>query len=178
MAKRPKLSEDSFLKHLFAPSKNPLPSGIRKRKLVGTKGRTKRRLAAYNRMSGANQELLQRAGLRDEYLAGNATLSDARRTLRTTAVEKGIAHPLRQPVTGGPSRSLDDLVAGYVYRSMTGDLRPTVNYDHIRSNITHLPPNVKPNVLKWSPGKIKAYASNDENKVWNGNTHINPLWYH
>lgn len=177
MAKRPRLSDDSFLKHLFSPAKNPLPTGIRKRSLKGTRGRDKARLAAYNRMSGANQELLKRSGLREAYLKGDASLQDAKHALRPEAVRRGIAKGLR-PVLPTPGRSLDDQVAGYVYRTVTGDRRPTVNYNTIRKNVTHLPPGVKPDVLNWTPGKIKAYAADTANVIDVDGTQINPLWYH
>lgn len=178
MAQRPGLTEDTFLKFLFSPAKNPLPTGIRKRKLVGTKGRNKGRLAAYNRMTGANQELLRRSGLREQYLTGEANLSDARQSLRNTAVRRGLAKPLRQP-TPSPTRNLDDIVAGYVYRTLTGDKRPKVNYNNIRRNITHLPTNVKPAVTNWTAGKIKAYGADNTNIVTNSQgKDVNPLWYH
>lgn len=177
MARRPKLSDDTFLRYLFSPAKNPLPTGIRKRNLTSAKGRSKNRLAAYNRMSGANQELLRRSGLREEYLKGEASLKDARAVLRSHAVGKGIAKPPRVSISL-PGRSLDDQVAGYVYRTLSGDRRPNVNYLSIRTHITHLPPVVKPDVLHWSAGQMKAYAADPENAVSVNGQNINPLWYH
>lgn len=178
MARRPKLSEDSFLKFLFAPSKNPLPTGLRKQKLVGTKGRSKSRLAAYNRMSAANQELLKRSGTRDAYLRGETSLQQARYDIRPQAIAKGIAKPLRPPAST-PERSLDERVAGYVYRSLThGAGRPRVNGNKIRQRVPHLPADVKPRVLKWTPTQIRAYGADDSNKVMIGKTEVNPLWYH
>src|ERR1700750_76770 len=111
MAKRPGLSEDSFLAHLFSPAKTPLPSGIRKTKLKGTKGQSKGRVAAFNRMTPFKQEMLKRAGLRDQYLRGNASLADAKKALRPKAESKGLAKILRPrlPKTASPQVTLTPL---------------------------------------------------------------------
>jgi hypothetical protein len=177
MARRPKLSDDSFLKHLFAPSKNPLPTGLRKTTLVGTKGRSKGRLAAYNRMSAKNQEILKRAGTRDAYLRGETSLSESRKVIRQQAVSKGIAKPLRIPAPN-PARSLDNRIAGYVYRSMTQVAqRPVVNGPAIEKRVPYLPSDVKRQVLNWTPSQIRAYAADNENMVTIGTKQFNPLWY-
>jgi hypothetical protein len=95
--KRPRLSTDSFLKHVFSPSKNPLPTGLRKTTLSGLKGgRKKTRLASFNRMPAKNQAILDRAGMREAYLRGDATLGDAKGILRQEAIGKGLAKPVRQ----------------------------------------------------------------------------------
>lgn len=95
MAARPKLSLDSFLKHVFSPSKNPLPTGLRKKTLSGLKGRKRARLTAYNKMPAKNQRILDETGSRDAYLRGDMSLADARRMLREKAVSKGFVKPLR-----------------------------------------------------------------------------------
>jgi hypothetical protein len=177
MVRKPQLSEDSFLGHLFAPSKNPLPSGLRHRSLKGLKGQSKSRVAAFNRMSPSSQEVLKRSGMQGQYLAGDATLADAKRGLRQVAVSKGIAKPSKQP-TYTPGRTLDDQIAGYVYRSLTTIAqRPVVNYNKIRQRVPHLPDDIKPKVLKWTPGKIRAYAGNHDNVVIINGKEFNPLWY-
>lgn len=172
---RPKLSEESFLRHLFAPSKHPLPTGIRHTKLVGTRGRSKLRLAAFNRMSGRNQEVLRQAGMRDKYLEGHATLADAKRQLRMIANHHGWRKIRKPPVT--PSSHIDAVNAGHLYRAMTMAGKQVDERAIIR-NIRFLPDNVKPSFRTWSDTEIRAYASNPENIVEVGTRRINPAWYH
>src|SRR3954463_15769083 len=94
MAKKPSFTDTNFLAHIFGPKRHAQPSGIRKTRLTGVKGgRSKLRLAAFNRMSPVNQEMLKRAGLRDDYLKGNASLAEAKRALRPQAVRLGVAKP-------------------------------------------------------------------------------------
>src|ERR1700754_1914508 len=95
MAQRPGLSDETFLAHVFKPSRNPKPTGLRKTTLKGTHNRSKKRLAAFNRMSAVNQHILSASGQREQYLRGEANLADAKRALRTKAVDRGIVKPLR-----------------------------------------------------------------------------------
>jgi hypothetical protein len=95
MARRPALTDGSFLSHIFSPKKNPLPTGIRHRKIVSTKGRVKARVNAYNKMPAKNQEVLARTGQRDAYLRGETTLVQARSKLRETAIKLGVAKPVK-----------------------------------------------------------------------------------
>src|SRR4051812_27593157 len=120
MAKKPSLTDTNFLAHIFGPKRHPQPSGIRKTHLSGVKGgRSKLRLAAFNRMSPVNQEMLKRAGLREDYLKGNASLSEARRALRPQAVSLGVAKPIRVKGTGGIIYTpLDAQVAAHLKRTI------------------------------------------------------------
>lgn len=95
MAKRPALTEDSFLKHIFSPKKNAQPTGLRKRTLSGLKGRKKARLTAWNKMPATNQAILDRTGNREAYLRGEVSIADAKRQLRLKAVDKGFVKPLK-----------------------------------------------------------------------------------
>jgi hypothetical protein len=177
MAKRPALTEDSFLQHLFSPKRNPLPSGIRKRPLTAGHGRAKGRVASYNRMSGASQEILRRSGMRDAYLAGSATLTDAKKSLRVTAVRKGFAKPLRAKLAPSKPISLDAL-AGHIVRTLRTAGK---EYDDgaIYDNLHYLPPDMVPEVRKWDYGRIKAYAGDRDNWVIaQDGSDVNPLWYH
>lgn len=184
MAKRPALTEDSFLLHLFAPKKNALPTGIRKRAIAFTPGRTKGRVAAYNRMSGSSQEILRRSGLRDAYLKGTVRLTDARKALRDTAVSKGLAKPLRPRKGKAPAGpSLDGLVAMHVARTLAQNSYPVGPKFYQR--VGYLPEELKPSVLNWSLSQIRAYAgednpardADDELVIIDGQP-FNPLWYH
>lgn len=172
---RPKLSEESFLRHLFSPAKNPLPTGIRQTKLIGTKGRVKGRLAAFNRMSPKSQEILRQADMRESYLSGQASLTEAKRALRLRANHKGYRKPRYAVKT--PTSDIDAANAGYLYRAMSM-AQKGVDYRQIQRNIKHLPAGQKPGFQTWSDAKIRAYASNDENIVVDNGRHINPVWYH
>lgn len=186
MAKRPALSEDSFLKHLFSPKKNLLPTGIRKRPITTTAGRIKGRVAAYNRMSATSQEILRRSGLRDAYLKGTVTLPNARKVLRDTAVSKGIAKPLRGRTTPVKGPSLDGMVAMHVATTLAkyGKLVDQKFYHRV----PFIPPELKPEVLKWDASQIRAYGGNtgpeyfardtDGELVYIDGHEFNPLWYH
>lgn len=95
VAKRPALTEDSFLAHLFSPKKNALPTGLRARPIASSKGRRVARVNAYNKMPAVKQEALKRSGLRDAFLKGEVTYTDARKALRGKAEERGIVKALR-----------------------------------------------------------------------------------
>jgi hypothetical protein len=178
MAKRPALTEDSFLKHLFSPKKNALPTGIRKRPIVSSKGRSKSRVAAYNRMSAQSQELLRRSGQRDAYLRGDASLKDARAILRETAVGKGIAKPVRRAGKPAPivGTTLDGIIANHVIRELK-DAGYTPHRANIYDRSQHLPDDIKPDVVKWKVGQIRAYAGDGTNVVIVDGESFNPLWY-
>lgn len=182
MASRPGLTEESFLRHLFSPKKNPLPTGIRKRPIAFTPGRTKARVAAYNRMSGASQETLRRAGLRDDYLKGNATLADAKKALRRVAVDLGIA----KPTAGQPRRVTSHLntlagdVAVHVSRTLARG--GTLVAKKFFSRVKHMPESMMRDVLTWDAARIKAYASHQQDEpdymvIIDGKP-FNPLWYY
>lgn len=101
----PKLSPASLLAHIFAPKRNPKPSGIKAVKLKGLQGGRKAgRLAAFNRMSPVKQAMLKQSGQREEYLRGNKTLADIKATVRATAVDLGVARPLRPRPNPAPPR--------------------------------------------------------------------------
>lgn len=180
--KRPGFTEDSFLSHLFSPKKNPLPTGIRKQKLAFSKGRTRARVAAFNRMSNANQQMLKMAGLRDKYLTGDASLKDARGKLRETAVAKRIAKPLRRkagPVTGPVRTKLDDMIAAHVIKTVRDagkvvDARRVDHYSPYMSDDDKLDMGNRP----WDYAKIKAYAGDKRNEIVIDDRVVNPLWYH
>lgn len=177
--KRPILSDQSFLAHLFAPAKNPLPVGIRKRALKSSKGYVKRRLTSYNNMSGRSQELLRQSGLRDSYLRGESTLKDAKTALRPKAVQYGIAKPLKSDIRfQRPDLvSLDQRIATHIVTTLRGDGR-SVNADVITSRVKHLPSKIKSQVTTWSSGKIRAYAGDENNIITvDDETVFNPLWY-
>src|SRR6476620_4696031 len=95
MPKRPTLNDNTFLAHLFAPKKHAQPTGLRKIALSGSKNRSVKRLRSFNKMSAVQQATLTRAGLREQYLRGETTLAEARRSLRPQAISLGVARPVR-----------------------------------------------------------------------------------
>lgn len=180
MVKRPKLSDVSFLGHLFSPKRQPLPTGLRKTVLKGTKGQRKGRVAAFNRMSPFNQELLKRSGTRDSYLRGETSLADAKRTLRPTAERQGLAKPLRNTLAT-PSRRerLERFIADHIKRTARNAGRP-VNPRTVDAEIVWLGDSADENMLGWDYGRLKyAGRQGSEYEVLDdrGRRH-NPFWYH
>lgn len=95
MARRPKLSKDSFLAAIFHPKTAARPTGLRKRTVSGIRGgRKASRVRAYNNLDPLKQQILNESGNREAYLHGNITLAEARHQLRPEAIAKGIAKPL------------------------------------------------------------------------------------
>ena len=184
MAKRPRLSEDSFLAHLFSPKKQPLPTGLRKATLKGTKGQRSTRLKAFNQMNPFNQEVLKRSGTRDSYLRGDSTLADAKRALRPQAIAKKLAKPVRNRVKPAPILSdrrkrLEQYIAEHLKKELRF-ARVPVNDRTVDAEIVWLGDNADEDMLGWSYGKIKyAGRRNSEYEVADnyGRTH-NPFWYH
>lgn len=177
MAKRPPLTDKSFLGHLFSPKRNPKPSGIRTVSLKGTRGgRTKARLASFNRMSPTNQEMLKRAGMREQYLKGEVTLSDAKHALRPKAIQLGVARPVRGQViirTG-----LDVRVAAHLKYTIRSAGRPMNPYT-VDENVRFIPPSDMPDVLEWDYSQVKhAGRTGSEYEVNVDGQTRNPFWYH
>lgn len=182
MAKKPSLNDQSFLAHLFGPKRNPQPSGLRKTHLSGTRGgRSKGRLAAFNRMSPVNQELLKRSGLREDYLRGNVSLGIARQSVRPQAVSLGVAKPPRpstSPLSYVIKTPLDARVAAHLKGTVRAEGRP-VNDQHVDENISLAPEDVLSPALGWSYGEFKhaGRAGSEYESLVDGKTR-NPFWYH
>jgi len=182
MAKRPKLSEDSFLGHLFSPAKNPLPTGVRKTTLKGAKGQRKGRVAAFNRMTPFKQELLKRSGTRDSYLRGETTLADAKARLRPQAIAKNLAKALRPKTVASPRElPLDKRIAAFLIRKLhDGGTSKPVNPQTVYDQNPYFGDNADESILSWGSGRIKhAGRKGSEYEVVDdqGVTH-NPFWYH
>lgn len=182
--KRPKLSLSSFLKHLFAPKTNALPTGIRARKLVGTKGRSKARLAAYNRMSGASQEVLRQAGLREEYLKGQSSLKDARGILRAKALQQGYAKPTKrekqEAIDAGKFTTHVELATWAASRigSKLREVGRQPNYERMVKNLTFLTDQSLVRAVEMEIGEIRQLAGDDDLLITlPDGRKINPFWY-
>lgn len=190
MPKRPALTDSSFLLSIFKPKSNPVPSGLRRTKLSGTKDRSKRRLTSFNRMSAANQEVLKRTGSREAYLKGAITLPQAKALLRNTAVSVGLVKPLRpRPQRTGPPlgyvrrASLQRMIEQHL-KSVLQDapLSPVHPYNPraIEKNIGYFDDNdFTGDMLTWDYGKVKyAGRSNSEYETVIDGATRNPFWYH
>lgn len=185
MPKRPTLTDSSFLGYLFKPSKNKQPTGLRKTSLTGRTGRNPRRLRAYNKMTAAQQETLKRAGQRDAYLKGESTLADAKRALRQTAVNLGIAKPVRSRTKPAPAREsrpedrrarLDAMIQKHL-RTVIVDAGRQWNQETSDAEIVYLEPET--DMMDWTYGQV-SYAGrrgSEYETFVDGKLH-NPFWYH
>lgn len=176
MAKRPALTAQSFLAHVFSPKKNPLPTGLRARPVAVTKGRKAVRVNAYNKLPAVKQEVIKRSGLRDKFLKGEVTYTDARKILRDVAVRNNVVKPLRTPK---PKRmSLSRARQGFIAQHLMFEIRrggkepnPATVYagsqfieDDDAETLTY--------------AQIKERASDPDYVVKLNGESFNPYWYH
>lgn len=180
MAKRPSVTDTSFLAHIFSPKKAAKPTGLRKGKaLKVTSGRKSARVSSYNKLTAVQQEILNRAGLRESYLRGETTLAEAKRTLRPQAVSAGVAKPTRQ--RGQQIRRtitpLDIMVRNHFARTMREANRP-VNPITITKEFEYLD-EPSEEMLGWEYGEFKyAGRTGSEYEVFVDGQKHNPFWYH
>jgi hypothetical protein len=183
MAKRPTLTEQSFLSHVFSPKKHAAPSGLRKTTLTGLKGgRSKARLNAYNKTSAVNQEILKRSGLRDAYLKGQTTLAEAKRSLRGTAISLGVAKPMRaraRRAAQAPRETKLDRMIRTRFVTEVRDAGKDVNEGTVDSEFVWLD-NGTGEMTTWSYSKFKyAGRKGSEYERIDAESRIhNPFWYH
>lgn len=179
VAKRPSLSEESFLAHLFSPKKNALPTGLRARSITGTKGRKQARVNAYNKMSPLKQEVLKRSGQRDAFLRGEITWTDAKKALRTAAVQKGIVKPVRVRAPKPKPMSRRQALDASMAQALMATLR--------RAGKDYDPATViagsmfiqEDDVLTIDYNTIKTRARDSTYMmVDESGTQFNPYWYH
>lgn len=182
MSRRPPLSDASFLAAVFSPKKNPIPVGLRHRKLTGVKGRKPSRLKAYNSMSALNQRVLDESKQREAYLRGDVKLTDAKRVLRNKAVDLGIAKPLKtqapvaRPVRGNDKRTR---VLDHMWRTLTGSTtRSPVNIGALRRGTLLMTPDQLTRALSMAAPEMKSAGRNPDESVEIDGKAINPFWYH
>src|SRR4051812_49430576 len=180
---RPILSDTSFLAHVFGPKRNPKPTGIRKSKpLKGVKGQTKVRIAAFNRMSPVSQELLKRSGLKESYLRGQTTLSDAKRVMHAQAATLGLAKPGQPAVIRVPRpltrrEQIDYQVARHIKITLAhSDKR--FSPQGIDARVPHIPDYIVEHVKTWDYNQISAAAGTGSPfEIIEEGTRFNPFWY-
>jgi hypothetical protein len=179
MAKRPALTDTSFLAHIFSPKKSALPTGLRKTHLTG-KNWDQRRLRAFNRMPAVNQEILKRSGNRDAYLKGTVSLADAKRSLRPKAISLGAAKPVRTKAAKAATirrTALDNLVRQHLTKTIR-DAGRTVNMRTVSKEGSYL--IATEDMLRWDFGRIRyeGREGSDYEVVDSDGVRHNPLWYH
>jgi hypothetical protein len=180
MPKRPSLNDNSFLSHLFGPKRNPQPTGLRKVTLTGIRGgRTRGRLAAFNRMNPVSQEALKRAGLREQYLRGEVALGDAKKSLRQKAVQLGVARPIKpKPLKYTIRTSLDARIAAHLKTEVRAAGKP-LNEQSVDINVRLVPDDITTDVVTWDYAQIKhAGRKGSEYETVIDGHQRNPFWYH
>ncbi len=182
--RRPGLNTDSFLGHLFSPAKNALPTGLRKHPVVAGKGRSKARVAAYNRMTPFKQEVLRRSGQREAYLRGESSFRDAKESLREDAVAKKFAKPLRvkqdrNATRRAMRRRLDTLIADQV-RLNALNQGVKFNLPAIINNVTLIPDEEYEDAVNitYPEMRYKGRKGSEYEIIMPDGTVRNPYWYH
>lgn len=182
---RPPLNDKTFLSHVFHPKRDPLPTGLRKRKLESVAGRKPARLRAYNKMDAVKQEILKRSGLRDAYLKGESTLVEARRKLRTEAIQLGVAKPVKQRRQTAPSPTvrrdrLKQMIALHLGNTVQAAQKQP-NWNTIDREIDWLDdPDATEDKTRWSYGQFKyaAREGSEYDRYDSSGKRHNPFFYH
>ena len=190
MAKRPALTDTSFLQYIFSPKKHGLPTGLRRSKLTSAAGRNKTRLKSYNKMSAANQEVLRRSGKRDSYLKGEVSFVEAKRALRDVAVDLGVAKPLRtraprqtsaiDSMTHAEKRKFSDLnrIAGRYVQTIR-EAGKQADLARVMYNMQFMPLEVRYAASRMDYSQIKEASTDPDNTVkLPDGSEYNPFWYH
>lgn len=175
---RPALSDASFLAHIFSPSKNPKPTGLRHRILKGSKGQRKARINAYNKMPAEKQAVIDRSGMRDRYLKGEVTYTDSKKALRESGVQQGLVKPLRQrqpPISAG-QQVYDSAVVQH-YRDVGLAQSKDWNERKFRSRLAATSRVDKRQMLIASRAEIRRNATRQK-EDFADEYDFNPWWYH
>lgn len=177
MAKRPGLTEESFLAHLFSPKKNALPTGLRARPIALSKGRKAARVNAYNKMPAIKQEVFKRSGLRDAYLRGEISFTDAKKALRGKAVEKGIVKPVRSRGKKAPVTPHRASVNGMVAQALLRTLRLAGKDPRVATVVAGSAFIQENDAVGLTYAQIKERASDPDFMMTVDGTSFNPYWY-
>ena len=187
---RPDYTEESFLRHLFSPSKNAKPVGLRRSTLSArswrSTGRSSRRVATYNKMSAVNQAALREAGARDMYLKGDISLAEVKRGLRRRAVDMQWARPTKAVPAREPrpaerpltrKEMIERQVARHLKRTLASVPRP-FNALKIDERVPTIPDEVIGYVPEWDYPQIKEAASvGSPFEIIEDGVRYNPFWY-
>lgn len=95
----------SLLGHAYSPSRYSVPTGLRRLSVAVTPGRKVSRVNQYNKLPTWRQHFLRTTNQREAFLRGEVTWTEAKRTARPTAIEQGLARPVRLRLTGADKRA-------------------------------------------------------------------------
>lgn len=167
MARKPALTNESFLQSIFQPSKYQTPKGLKKRSASNTKGRNARRVRAFNNLTPAKQAILDKANQREAYLRGETTLADAKDTLRVEAIR----HHFIQPPTR--TTSIEHHISSIVQRATGRSIDP----DKLHNRVNAMTPAQRREVSEMSFAELQQRASDSDNITESEDGDTNPFWY-
>jgi len=167
MARKPALSNQSFLQSIFQPTKYQTPSGLRKRRASNTSGRNARRVRAFNNLTPAKQAILDKANQREAYLRGETTLAKAKNSLRAEAVRNGWAKPPTR--TTSIERHISDLVQRATGRS--------IDPDKLHQRVNAMTPEQRREASTITFAELQQRASDNDNLTDTEDGDTNPFWY-
>lgn len=177
MAKRPALTENNLLAHIFSPKKNALPSGLRARDIAFTKGRKKARVNAYNKMPAIKQEILKRSGQREAFLKGEITFTDAKKALRPKAEQAGVVKPVRQRVPKAKPISRRAALDGQNALAILNTLRRAGKEPNVARVVAGMAFVQEDDIEELTYSQIADRASDPSYEMESGGTRFNPYWY-
>lgn len=175
--RRPALNDATFLAHIFSPSKNPRPTGLRHRILKGAKGQRKARINAYNKMPAEKQAVIDRSGNREKYLRGEVTYTDSKRSLRQSGVQAGHLKPVRRrlPKISAGQQIYDDAVVEHL-KDEGLDQADRWDEANVRERLSTTTRVDKRQILSAPRSVIRREAKRRADEF--DDYDFNPWWYH
>jgi len=189
---------NNFLAHIFHPSKNPRPTGLRRHHITWRgigKSRKTSRIRAFNRMTPVQQRVIEAVD-REAYLRGQLTLAEAKRRLRPYAIQRGIAKPLKSRAITGPDErtvtrrryeqlAIQNILTVAEYRDpfkANGYEKNPISRQTVEHNVKHVMRNAQvKKAATVSYDELLHEATKDSiNRAIDFTTGeiINPWWYH
>jgi len=132
-------------------------------------------------MPALNQEVLKRAGLREQYLKGETTLAKAKASLRGQAVTLGIAKPQKPTAVGYTKTQLAKAVAiNIIQKTQAVNPYKTDPVSIVaRIEKTEQLGILKPAMVSWTYQQISNAATDENYRILDTNgRYYNPFWYH
>jgi hypothetical protein len=180
------LTQESFLSYLFHPKTSKRPTGLRRHKVTSVRGgRKASRVRSYNLLDPVKQRVIDSVG-REAYLRGDLTLTEAKRHLRPTAIELGVAKPVKSRAS---RRIAEDQAAVGIIRAASqrnpfnrkGFEKSRINPRIVRGNVKKLTPSelALARDITYKELEYRATKSDDPRytDVVTGEIR-NPWWYH
>lgn len=167
MARKPALSNKSFLQSIFQPSKHQTPKGLRKRSATKTSGRNARRVRAFNNLTPAKQAILDKANQREAYLRGDTTLTEAKNSLRAEAIRNGWTAPVTR------TTSIEHHISSLVQRATGRNIDP----DKLHQRVNAMTPEQRREASSLTFAELQQRASDNDNLIETDDGDTNPFWY-